>query len=71
MVKFEVLDCQVQLDGKMVASFEDLQDAKEYGYRKVWCGVAECCNVVNQWTGEVLYHCEAVQERNVVEGFDW
>ena len=71
MVRFEVLDCQVQLDGKMVASFEDLRDAKGYGYGKVQCGEAERCDVVNQWTGEILYHCEAVQERNVVEGFDW
>ena len=71
MIRFEILDYQVQLDGKMVASFEELKDAKAYGYGKVHCGDAECCDVVNQWTGEVLYHCKAIQERNVVEGFDW
>jgi hypothetical protein len=27
--------------------------------------------VVNRWTGEVMYHCEAHTERKVVEGFDY
>lgn len=71
MIKFEVLDHQVLLDGKFVASFEKLEDAKAFGYLQVDCGQAECCDVVNQWTGEVEYRCEAVQERRVVEGFDW
>lgn len=70
MIRFEVLDHQVLLDGKMEASFENIIDAKLYAFDKVERGVAQRADVVNQWTGEVEYHCHETLERRVKEGFD-
>jgi hypothetical protein len=71
MLNFELCDLMVLLDGKHKADFEELDDAQAYGYLRVDCGYAEVCDVVNRWTGEVMYHCEAHTERKVVEGFDY
>ena len=70
MVRFEILDYQVLLDGKFVASFESLIDAKMYVFGEVDRGVAQRADVINQWTGEVEYHCHETLERRVKEGFD-
>ena len=71
MLNFELCDLMVLLDGKHKADFEEMDDAQAYGYLRVDCGYAEVCDVVNRWTGEVMYHCEAHNERKVVEGFDY
>jgi len=71
MMNIETCDLMVLLDGKHKADFEELDDAKAYGYIRVDCGHADVCDVVNRWTGEVMYHCEAHTERKVVEGFDY
>ena len=71
MMNIETCDLMVLLEGKHKADFEELDDAKAYGYIRVEGGYADVCDVVNRWTGEVIYHCEAHTERKVVEGFDY
>ena len=71
MMNFELCDLMVLLDGNHKADFEELDDAKAYGYLMVETKNADVCDVVNRWTGEIMYHCEAHSERKVVEGFDY
>jgi hypothetical protein len=70
MIKFDVLDYEVLLDGEKVATFEQLADAKAWAFGSVDNGMAMRCDVINQFTGEVVYHCHAKMVRAVVEGFD-
>ena len=71
MLNFELCDLMVLLDGNHKADFEELADAQAYGYLMVETKHADVCDVVNRWTGEIMYHCEAHTERKVVEGFDY
>ena len=71
MMNFELCDFMALLDGEHKADFEELDDAKSFGRAYVKAGGAKVCDVVNRWTGEVMYHCEARTERKVVEGFDY
>lgn len=70
MCKFDILDYEVLLDGEKVASFEQLADAKAWTRGSVDNGMARQGDVINQFTGEVMYHCHAKMVRVVVEGFD-
>ena len=72
MVKFDVLDFGVYLDGKHIADFDDLDEAKEFAYIKVDEEKASGAVVVGNFTGEVCYTVDEVlvvkTERKVVEG---
>ena len=70
MMKIETCDYMLLLDGKHIADFEELDDAKAFGYVRVDCGHADNCDVINRWTGEVMYHCHAYTTRHTHEGFD-
>ena len=71
MMNIETCDLMALLDGKHKADFEELDDAQAYGYLMAEANRADVCDVVNRWTGEIMYHCEALNERKVVEGFDY
>ena len=71
MMNFELCDFMALLDGEHKADFEELDDAKSFGRAYVKTGGATSCDVINRWTGEVMYHCEAYTERKVIEGFDY
>ncbi len=68
MLKFEVLDYDVYVEGKKYASFENISDARLFARGYVKDG-AEVADVVNAFTGEVLYHFYEVCTREVKEGF--
>lgn len=65
MIRQELLDYELHLDGKHIADFEHLNDAKAFGFIRVDCKYAERAMVINKWTGEVVY--EAYATRKVVE----
>jgi hypothetical protein len=67
MIKFDVLDYEVLLDGEKVATFEQLADAKAWARGSVDNGMATRGDVINQFTGEVVYYCFA---RRIVEDID-
>ena len=71
MMNFELCDFMVLLDGEHKADFESLEDAEAWGYLRVDCKMAEACDVVNRWTGEVMFHCHAETYRVVKKGFDY
>ena len=67
MIKQELLDYELYLDGKHIADFDDLEnDAKPFGYLRVESKCADECVIVNKWTGEVVYHAFAKNHRKVV-----
>lgn len=68
MMKFEVLDYDVYVEGKKRASFESVDDARSYARTTVRDG-AVVADVVSPFTGEVLYHFYEVCTREVKEGF--
>ena len=65
MIKQELLDYELHLDGKHIADFDNLYDAKAFGFLRVDCEYAERAMVINKWTGEIVY--EAYATRKVVE----
>lgn len=65
MLKYEMLDYETYLDGKHLADFEHLDDAKAFAYLRVDCKYAKDAVVVNKWTGEIVYH--AYIKEKVVE----
>lgn len=65
MIKQELLDYELYLDGKHIADFDNLDDAKPFAYTRVECGYAENAVVVCKWTGEIVYNAYAA--RRVVE----
>lgn len=68
MMKFEVLDYDVYVEGKKRASFESIDDARLFARVCVRDG-AEVADVINAFTGEVLYHFYEYCTREVREGF--
>ena len=68
MFKFEVLDYEVFVEGKKRATFESIDDARDYAHTSVFNG-AERADVINAFTGEVLYHFYEHCTREVREGF--
>lgn len=67
MIKQELLDYELYLDGKHIADFEELKMAKDFGFLYVDTGHADEAMVINKWTGEVMSHCFATTERRVIE----
>lgn len=72
MIKFELLDHGMYVDGKHTADFEDLDDAKALAYRLVDTENAKNVTIIDNYTGEVEYTVDEVitvkTERKVVEG---
>ena len=69
-MKLELCDFMVLLDGEHKAEFKNLEDAEAWGYLRVDCKMADACDVVHRWTGEVMFHCHAETYRVVKKGFD-
>ena len=67
MIKQELLDYELYLDGKHIADFEELKMAKDFGFLYVDTGHANEAMVINKWTGEVMSHCFTRTERKVIE----
>ena len=67
MIKQDLLDYELHLDGKHIADFDNIDDAKSFAFPRVDCGYADCAVVVCKWTGEIVYHLFAKLERKVVE----
>lgn len=72
MIKLELLDHGMYVDGKHTADFEELDDAKAFAYRLVDTENAKNVTIINNHTGEVEYTVDEVivvkSERKVVEG---
>jgi phage replication-related protein YjqB (UPF0714/DUF867 family) len=72
MIKIELLDHGMYVDGKHTADFEDLDDAKALAYRLVDTEHAKNVTIINNYTGEIEYTVDEVivvkTERKVVEG---
>lgn len=68
MIKIDLLDHGVYLDGNHVADFEVLDDAKAYAFLKVECGYNRNATIINNFTGEIEYTADEIMERRVVEG---
>lgn len=68
MIKFDLLDHGVHLDGEHAADFEALDDAKAYAFLKVDNGYNRNATIINNFTGEIEYTVEEIIERRVVEG---
>lgn len=72
MIKLELLDHGIYVDGKHTADFEDLDNAKALAYRLVDTEHAKNVTIINNYTGEVEYTVDEVivvkTERKVVEG---
>lgn len=68
MIKLDLLDHGVYLDGNHVADFEALDDAKAYAFLKVDSGYNRNATIINNFTGEIEYTADEIIERRVVEG---
>lgn len=72
MIKLELLDHGMYVDGKHTADFEDFDDARALAYRLVDTEHAKNVTIINNYTGEVEYTVDEVivvkTERKVVEG---
>ena len=68
MMRFDVLDHGVYLDGNHVADFETLDDAKVYAFLKVANGYNRNATIISNLTCEVEYTADKIIERRVVEG---
>ena len=72
MIKIELLDHGMYVDGKHTADFDELNDATAFAYRLVETESAKNVTIINNGTGEVEYTVDEVIEvttkRRVVEG---
>lgn len=72
MIKLELLDHGMYVDGKHTADFEELDNAKALAYRLVNAESARNVTIINNYTGEIEYTVDEVivvkSERKVVEG---
>lgn len=68
MMRLEILDFDVYVEGKKRASFENVGDA-QYFARVIVEDGAEVADVINAFTGEVLHHFYEHCTREVREGF--
>lgn len=67
MIKQDLLDYELHLDGKHIADFDDLDTAKHFGYVVVESEQANECVIINKWTGEIMYHAYAKTTRHIIE----
>ena len=68
MIKLDLLDHGVYLDGAHTADFENLDDAKAYAFLRVDNGDNRNATIINNFTGEIEYTADEKFERRVVEG---
>lgn len=72
MIKIDLLDHGMYVDGKHTADFEELDNAKALAYRLVDTENAKNVTIINNYTGEIEYTVDEVivvkSERKVVEG---
>ena len=67
MIKQDLLDYELHLDGKHIADFDDLETAKHFGYALVESESVNECVIINKWTGELVYHAYAQTTRRIIE----
>lgn len=67
MIKQDLLDYELHLDGKHIADFENLNEAKGFAFCCVEREHADEAVIINKWTGEVMYHAYATTTRSVTE----
>lgn len=72
MVRFEILDYGVYANGQHIADFDDREYAKDFAKATLEANKAPCCaRVVDNYTGEVVYHGERKLEVNeVIDEYD-
>ena len=66
MIKQDLLDYELHLDGKHIADFDDLDMAKSFASASINAPLCDEVVIVNKWTGEILYNAYATMERKVV-----
>ena len=66
MIKQDLLDYELHLDGKHIADFDNLDMAKSVARAVLNAERADEAVIINKWTGEVLYNAYAKMERKVV-----
>lgn len=66
MIKQNLLDYELHLDGKHIADFDDLDMGKVFARATLNTEIADEAVIINKWTGEVLYNAFAKMERKVV-----
>lgn len=66
MIKQDLLDYELHLDGKHIADFDDLDMGKSFASATLNAELADEAVIINKWTGEVLYNAYAKMERKVV-----
>lgn len=66
MIKQDLLDYELHLNGKHIADFDDLDMAKSVARAALNAERADDAVIINKWTGEVLYNAFTKMERKVV-----
>lgn len=66
MIKQDLLDYELHLDGKHIADFDNLDMGKSVAISSLNAEIADEAVIINKWTGEVLYNAIAKMEREVV-----
>lgn len=54
MIKIDLLDYGVYLDGNHLADFENDEDARRFAYSNVLTDKAKEATVINNFTGEII-----------------
>ena len=72
MIKIDILNYGVYLDGNHTADFEDLDVARWFAYMQVDTAHSKNATIIDNFTGEVVYTADEVivvkTERKVREG---
>ena len=66
MIKQDLLDYELHLNGKHLADFDDLDMAKSFASATLNAELADEAVIINKWTGEILYNAFTKMERKVV-----
>ena len=66
MIKQDLLDYELHLNGRHIADFDDLDMAKAFAKSALNAELADEAVIINKWTGELLYNAFAKMERKVV-----
>ena len=54
MIKIDLLDYGVYLDGNHVADFDNEEEARRFAYSRVLADTAKGATVINNFTGEII-----------------
>ena len=66
MIKQDLLDYELHLNGKHIADFDNLDMAKSVARAALNAERADDAVIINKWTGEILYNAFVKMERKVV-----